>query len=211
MEVGLHQGSTISPYIFALILDDLSRGIQKSIPWCMIFIDDIMLVAEYAKGLNKRLEHWDVIPHNEEVDIHIDDQILHSTESFRYLGSVIHKSRRIDDDITHRIRAWWVGNKASYLVRVRVLTDHKSSSKQGGSGKIENAKVNLWWFGHVMIRLQQAPVRRVETLIVDGTKRRDRLKLRCDDKLKLDIKKLFLYEDMTSYKNAWRDMIRICG
>nr|GEU73762.1 retrovirus-related Pol polyprotein LINE-1 [Tanacetum cinerariifolium] len=39
MDVGLHQGSAISPYLFALILDELSRGIQESIPWCLIFAD----------------------------------------------------------------------------------------------------------------------------------------------------------------------------
>nr|GEX41040.1 retrovirus-related Pol polyprotein LINE-1 [Tanacetum cinerariifolium] len=31
----LHQGSAISPYLFTLILDELSRGIQENIPWCM--------------------------------------------------------------------------------------------------------------------------------------------------------------------------------
>ena len=56
MEVGLHQGSAISPYLFALILDELSRGVQEGIPWCKIFADDIVLVAELAEGLNNRLE-----------------------------------------------------------------------------------------------------------------------------------------------------------
>ncbi|PWA95674.1 V-type proton ATPase subunit a3 [Artemisia annua] len=34
-------------------------------------------------------------------------------------------------------------NYTSYVVRVRVLTNHESSSKQGGSGGTENAKVDL--------------------------------------------------------------------
>nr|GEW24586.1 hypothetical protein [Tanacetum cinerariifolium] len=50
LEVWLHQGSTISPYLFALILDELSRGIQDDIPWCLILDDDIVLVAKLAKG-----------------------------------------------------------------------------------------------------------------------------------------------------------------
>ncbi|GKF54936.1 retrovirus-related pol polyprotein LINE-1, partial [Tanacetum coccineum] len=57
VEVGLHQGSAISPYLFALILDELSRRIQEDIPWCMIFADDIVLVSEMAEGLNDRLEN----------------------------------------------------------------------------------------------------------------------------------------------------------
>ncbi|GJV60609.1 retrovirus-related pol polyprotein from transposon TNT 1-94 [Tanacetum coccineum] len=51
MEVGLHQGSAISPYLFALILDELSRGIQEDISWCLIFADDIVLVSELAEGV----------------------------------------------------------------------------------------------------------------------------------------------------------------
>ncbi|GKA07973.1 retrovirus-related pol polyprotein LINE-1 [Tanacetum coccineum] len=58
VEVGLHQGSSISPYLFTLILDELSRGIQKNIPWCMIFADDIVLFAKSAEGLYNKLESW---------------------------------------------------------------------------------------------------------------------------------------------------------
>ncbi|GKG24644.1 ataxia telangiectasia mutated family protein [Tanacetum coccineum] len=50
--------SAISPYLFALILDELSRGIKENIPWSMVFADDIVLVAQSADGLNRRLESW---------------------------------------------------------------------------------------------------------------------------------------------------------
>ncbi|GKC33901.1 ataxia telangiectasia mutated family protein [Tanacetum coccineum] len=97
VEVGLHQGSAISPYLFALILDELSRGIQENIPWSMVFADDIVYEAA----------------HGEEEIIRIGDQILQPKESFRYLGSVIHRSRRIDEDITHRIRTGWMRWRAT--------------------------------------------------------------------------------------------------
>ncbi|GKF92693.1 hypothetical protein Tco_0279412, partial [Tanacetum coccineum] len=45
---------------------------------------------------------------HQEVEIHIKDRILQPKESFRYLGSVIHRSGRVDDDVAHRIRAGWV-------------------------------------------------------------------------------------------------------
>nr|GEV39042.1 putative cytochrome P450 [Tanacetum cinerariifolium] len=67
----------------------------------------------------------------------------------------------------------------------------------------------LRWFGHVKRRPQSALVRRVETMVVEGSKRRGRPKLRWEDRLKMDMKELRLSEDMTCDRNAWRDRIRI--
>ncbi|GKC29909.1 retrovirus-related pol polyprotein LINE-1 [Tanacetum coccineum] len=58
VEVGLHQGSAISPYLFALIMNEPTRGIQEDIPWCLIFANDIVLLLKSAEGLNNRLENW---------------------------------------------------------------------------------------------------------------------------------------------------------
>ncbi|GKF75958.1 retrovirus-related pol polyprotein LINE-1 [Tanacetum coccineum] len=117
VDVGLHQGLAISPYLFALILDELSRGIQEIIPWCLIFTDNIVLVSDTPDGLNGRLEQWREMLENKELRvsrekteyircdfnrnennenkeavIRIGEHILEPKESFRYLGSVIHKS-----------------------------------------------------------------------------------------------------------------------
>nr|GFA95116.1 retrovirus-related Pol polyprotein LINE-1 [Tanacetum cinerariifolium] len=53
-------------------------------------------------------------------------------------------------------------------------------------------------------RRQSAPVRRVEVLVVDGMRGRDRPKLRWEDKVKLGMKELLLSKDMTSDRNEWR-------
>ncbi|GJS16483.1 retrovirus-related pol polyprotein LINE-1 [Tanacetum coccineum] len=120
VDVGLHQGSTISPYLFVLILDELTKGIQESVPWCLIFADDIVLVSETPQGLNGRLEQWRKAledkglrvsrekteymrcnfnrnDNDQNEEIRIGDHILEPKESFRYLGSVMHKSGRIED------------------------------------------------------------------------------------------------------------------
>nr|GEX56522.1 putative reverse transcriptase domain-containing protein [Tanacetum cinerariifolium] len=117
VEVGLQQGSAISAYLFVLILNELSRGIQEDIPWCLIFTDDIVLVSESVKALNIRLENWR--------------------------------------------------------------------------------------------RPQSILVRRVEALVVEGLRRRDRSKLRSEDRVKHDINGLLLSEDMTSDRNKWRARIRL--
>ncbi|GKA51877.1 hypothetical protein Tco_0745073 [Tanacetum coccineum] len=69
----------------------------------------------------------------------------------------------------------------------------------------------LRWFGHVKRRPETAPVRRVEAMLVKGSRRRGRPKLRWEDRLKQDMKEFLLSEDMTSDRNAWRDKIRISG
>ncbi|GKG51708.1 hypothetical protein Tco_0544346, partial [Tanacetum coccineum] len=67
------------------------------------------------------------------------------------------------------------------------------------------------WFGHVKRRPQTALVRRVEVMLVEGSRRRGRPKLRWEDRIKLDMNELLLSEDMTSDRNGWRDRIRISG
>ena len=56
--VGLHQGFALSPYLFALVMDELTRHMQDKVPWCMFFADDIALVAETKVEVNTTLELW---------------------------------------------------------------------------------------------------------------------------------------------------------
>jgi hypothetical protein len=46
IKIGLHQGSALSPYLFALVMDEVASDIQGDIPWCMLFADDVVLVDE---------------------------------------------------------------------------------------------------------------------------------------------------------------------
>ena len=42
IKIELHQGSTLSPYLFALVMDEVTRNIQGDIPWCMLFANDVV-------------------------------------------------------------------------------------------------------------------------------------------------------------------------
>jgi hypothetical protein len=51
INIGLHQGSALSPYLFALVIDEVTRDIQEDISWCMLFADDVVLVDEIREGV----------------------------------------------------------------------------------------------------------------------------------------------------------------
>lgn len=56
--VGLHQGLALSPCLFVLVMDELTRSIQEEVPWCMLFADDVVLIDETREGVNAKLELW---------------------------------------------------------------------------------------------------------------------------------------------------------
>ncbi len=44
VEVGLHQGSALSSFLFAIIMDVLTDDVRKSGPWQMLFADDVIVM-----------------------------------------------------------------------------------------------------------------------------------------------------------------------
>ena len=131
MTIGLHQGSTLSPYLFALIMDELTAHIQEEVPWCILFADDIVLVDESRAGVNAKLKRWrealeskgfkisrtkaeymdcNFVGHMERAEtiMRIEDQEIPQSDSFRYFGSIISNDGEIDEDVEHRIKAGWL-------------------------------------------------------------------------------------------------------
>jgi hypothetical protein len=51
INIGLHQESTLSLYLFTLVMDEVTRDLQCGILWCMLFTDDVILVDESRRVL----------------------------------------------------------------------------------------------------------------------------------------------------------------
>ena len=56
--MGLHQGSALSPFLFAIVMDKLTEEIRTESPCDIMFADDIVLCREDRRQLQEVLEVW---------------------------------------------------------------------------------------------------------------------------------------------------------
>ena len=56
--VGVHQGSVLSPLLFALVVDVLSGSVRKDVLWNLLYADDLVLLAESMEQLGKDFLDW---------------------------------------------------------------------------------------------------------------------------------------------------------
>ena len=122
LTIGLHQWLVLISYLFAIVMDELTKLIQAEVPLFMIFVDDTVLVNETRSGVNAKLEIWihtlesigfqlvrtkiDFSKSIKRDVVRLDGQKILKSGSFWYLGSIIHKDGEIEDYGNHRISAW---------------------------------------------------------------------------------------------------------
>ncbi|KAG5606935.1 hypothetical protein H5410_028427 [Solanum commersonii] len=114
---------SLSPFLFALVMDELTRSIQEEVPWYMLFADDIVLIDETRDRVNAS----DVVE-EADVEVRLATQIIPKRESFKYLGLRIQGSGDIDEDVTHRIGVAWM----KWRLASGVLCDKKIPSRLKG-------------------------------------------------------------------------------
>ena len=58
VQVGVHQGSVLSPLLFILVLEALSREFRTGVPWELLYADDLIIIAETKEECVRRLKAW---------------------------------------------------------------------------------------------------------------------------------------------------------
>jgi len=57
VKVGMHQGSALSHLLF-VIMEALYREFRVALPWELLYVDDLVVIAETEEDLIKRLNEW---------------------------------------------------------------------------------------------------------------------------------------------------------
>ena len=56
--VGVHQVSVLSPLLFIIVLEALSREFRTDCPWELLYADDLMISAESMEELLVKVQTW---------------------------------------------------------------------------------------------------------------------------------------------------------
>ncbi|KAK4322649.1 hypothetical protein Pmani_006626 [Petrolisthes manimaculis] len=127
VQIGLHQGSALSSFLFNVVFDVLTEAVRENPPWCVLYADDVILLAKNKRALQRKFEHWREalesralrISRNkteymttdtdgdQKESIQMDGIKLKRVTSFKYLGSMLEPSGRLDKEIRHRIQSGW--------------------------------------------------------------------------------------------------------
>jgi len=60
VKVGRHQGSALSPLLFVIVMEAISREFRVALPWELMYAEDFAVIAETEEKLIKRLNDWKV-------------------------------------------------------------------------------------------------------------------------------------------------------
>ncbi|KAK3532054.1 hypothetical protein QTP86_003542 [Hemibagrus guttatus] len=147
VEVGLHQGSALSLFLFAMVMDQLSEEVRQESPWAMMFADDIVICSESREQVEENLERWrfalerrgmmvsrsktEYMCVNEREGsgtVRLQGEEVNKVQEFKYLGSTVQSNGECGKEVKKRVQAGWNGwRKVS-----GVLCDRKISARIKG-------------------------------------------------------------------------------
>ncbi|KAK3517926.1 hypothetical protein QTP70_027537, partial [Hemibagrus guttatus] len=128
VEVGLHQGSALSPFLFAIVMDQLSEEVRQESPWTMMFADDIVICSESREQVEENLERWRFalerrgmkVSHSKTEymcvneregsgTVRLQGEEVKKVQEFMYLGSTVQSNGECGKEVKKRVQAGWNG------------------------------------------------------------------------------------------------------
>ena len=58
VKVGMHQGSVLSPFLFAVVVDAVTELAREFAPSELLYADDFVLMSETIEGLRNKFLKW---------------------------------------------------------------------------------------------------------------------------------------------------------
>ncbi|KAK3571518.1 hypothetical protein QTP86_012862 [Hemibagrus guttatus] len=147
VEVGLHQGSALSPFLFAIVMDQLSEEVRQESLWTMMFADDIVICSESREQVEENLERWRFalerrgmkVSHSKTEymcvneregsgTVRLQGEEVKKVQKFKYLGSTVQSNGECAKEVKKRVQAGWNG----WRKVLGVLCDRKISARIKG-------------------------------------------------------------------------------
>ena len=126
VKVGLHQGSALSLFLFAVIMDRLTNEVKREPLWTMLFANDIVICKETREEVEWRLESWRyalerkgmkiskskteylcINKGNDDEIVQIKDKKVPRVKEFKYLGAMAQESGSCEREIKRKVQAGW--------------------------------------------------------------------------------------------------------
>ena len=123
VEVGLHQGSALSPFLFAMTMDRLTDEVREESPWTMMFADDIVICSENREQVDEKLERWRfalerrgmkvsrskteymcVNERDPSGRVRLQGEEIKKVEDFKYLGSTVQSNGECGKEVKKRVQ-----------------------------------------------------------------------------------------------------------
>ena len=54
----VHQCSVLSPLLFVIVLEELSKKFRVGLPWELLYADDLAIIAESEEELIEKIQCW---------------------------------------------------------------------------------------------------------------------------------------------------------
>ena len=94
VNVGVHQGSVLSPLLFIIVMEAVTHNVREGLPWEMLYADDLVLAGNYEEELKEKLRKWNECLKDEGLKI-IEDKTKVMCESLgtdttQVVGNVKH-------------------------------------------------------------------------------------------------------------------------